>query len=180
MLGCGQLLDESIFGVPPLGCFNLHPSDLAKGEGVGGNPVDHLLAGGEEGEGGGEGGEGGRAPATTKWTLHHVTTELDNGPIVGQSDPVCVSISGKSSPGFEDKRLVLSKVHVSVPWIVKRLCDALVEQKNSNPGERVEKIDFHEERVAEVSMEVIPAGAEQGSLVGIGKQFTEKLNIWDL
>jgi folate-dependent phosphoribosylglycinamide formyltransferase PurN len=120
MCGFGQLVDGPILSAPPLGMYNLHPSDLRRGHGAGPAPFDDLAA---------------RGAQTTCWTLHEVIAELDAGGVVGCSPPVRVVDAAGQLP--ENPLVLFDKMTEALPFLVARALDALTLGRR-----RLEQVDF--------------------------------------
>ena len=66
----GQIIDEPIIKLPKYGIYNFHPADLANHLGTGPQPFQDLIN---------------RDASTSRFTIHQLTTQLDQGGVVGQS-----------------------------------------------------------------------------------------------
>lgn len=121
----GQVIDLPIIQLPPYGIYNLHPSDLAHHHGAGLAPYDDLVA---------------RNAATTVWTVHHVSEEVDAGHIVGHSPTINVRTGANVLP--DQAMLVYDKVLDPLGYMVYFLLDALAARYVNNAPGPIERIDF--------------------------------------
>jgi len=121
----GQILDSRVINLPPYGIYNFHPSDLSRHQGAGPAPYEDLAA---------------RHAGTTLWSVHHVTEEIDSGPLVGQSPPVNVLNTKGALPG--DPLVVYEKLAEALSplafFLIEELCRRF---ERNNPGP-IDHIDF--------------------------------------
>lgn len=123
----GQIIDSFIIDLPPYGIYNFHPSDLARSLGAGPRPYDDLKE---------------RNAATTVWTVHHVSDELDKGHIVGQSPPVRVLDQQDRLP--ENPFVVYEKLTEAINPLVVSLVNELCHRFEENLKGPVFKLDLNE------------------------------------
>lgn len=123
--GFGQAIDAPIIGQPPLGIYNVHPSDLRNNYGAGPQPWEDLLE---------------RQAHTTRVTLHHVSETIDDGGIVGQSPLINVRLADGRMPG--DVRQVGEKTLEPVFYMVTELIERLVANKEAGLTGPLNGIDF--------------------------------------
>ncbi len=121
----GQVIDARIIGLPPLGIYNFHPSDLASGLGAGPAPYDDLAA---------------RNAETGRWSVHHVTEEVDGGAVVGQSPPVNVRDEAGKLPA--SPQVVYEKLAEALGPLAFLLVEELCRRREEGRRERIERIDF--------------------------------------
>jgi len=91
----GQRIDVSVFTFSPYGMYNFHPSNLMAKEGQGPKPYSYALANGLN---------------YTRTTLHGVSHELDEGPIVALSPYVYLKTAAGTvadNPLLVDERMTL-------------------------------------------------------------------------
>lgn len=79
----GQMIPLEVFNQAPLGTYNFHPSDLARGKYPGGNPFGEMMEAGER---------------TTRMTCHHVDAGIDTGNVVGASQAINIVCSDDTYP----------------------------------------------------------------------------------
>jgi folate-dependent phosphoribosylglycinamide formyltransferase PurN len=127
ILSCvfGQVIDEAIIGLPPLGIYNFHPSDLGHGHGAGPAPYEDLAA---------------RGATRTCWTIHQLTPAVDGGPILGQSPPIEVGTADGRLP--DQPLLVYDKLMAPVGWLTLRLVNALAERRARGEMGAIERLDL--------------------------------------
>lgn len=123
--GFGQAIDGPIIEQPPLGIYNVHPSDLRNNYGAGPQPWEDLLQ---------------RKAHTTRVTLHHVSETIDDGTIVGQSPLINVRLANGEMP--EDVRQVGEKTLVPVFHMVTELIERLISRKEAGKIGPINEIDF--------------------------------------
>ena len=121
----GQVIDAPIIRLPPCGIYNFHPSDLAHHHGAGLAPYDDLVA---------------RGVATTVWSAHQVSEEIDTGPIVGQSPPINVRNAAGDLP--EEAMVVYNKLIDPLGYMVYFLVDVLAQGFLRGESQPLERFDF--------------------------------------
>ncbi len=119
----GQVIDRAIVESLPLGAYNLHPSDLSKGRGAGFAPHEDAFS---------------RRALTARWTIHHITEELDGGPVVGVSPPVFIRNRFGGLPAtpmhYYDRMIT------ALPSITRQLLDALIARHRNRIRGPLERI----------------------------------------
>lgn len=123
----GQVIDARIIELPPMGIYNFHPSDLASGVGAGPAPYDDLAA---------------RDAPTGKWTVHHVTEEVDGGAIVGQSPPVNVRDAAGRLPA--SPQVVYEKLAEALGPLAFLLVEELCRRREEGRTGRIDRLDLEE------------------------------------
>lgn len=110
VLSCvfGQVIGPRIIAMPAYGIYNFHPSDLAHGHGAGPAPDQDLEA---------------RGATETVWTIHHVSPEIDTGPVVAVSPPVRIADANGRLP--EDRHIFYDKLIEPVGVLAATLVDAV-------------------------------------------------------
>jgi len=132
----GQIIDEPIIICPQYGIYNFHPADLLAGYGAGPQPYQDLID---------------RSAKTSKLTVHQLTTQLDAGPILGQSPPVNVRFPDGS---ITDNILVIDdKMLQAGDMMAALLTKTLILHKERRMKGPVNKLEF-------------------------GKHFNEKIREW--
>lgn len=121
----GQMLDDLIIGYPAYGIYNIHPSDLAGGNGAGPRPYQDLID---------------RDAETSRVTIHQLTVDVEGGPILGQSPPVCVRNREDRVPG--DILVLNDRMASPIDRMAALLASELVWKKEGGWIAPVEKIDF--------------------------------------
>lgn len=122
----GQIIDEPIINYPDYGIYNFHPADLLAGHGAGPQPFQDLID---------------RDAKTSKFTIHQLTTELDAGPILGQSPPVNVRFADGS---LTDNILVIDdKMLQPVDVVAAVLTKTLILHKERGMKGALQKLDFN-------------------------------------
>jgi len=122
----GQIINSFIINLPPFGIYNFHPSDLANNQGAGPAPYEDLVI---------------RNAATTVWSLHHVSEEVDCGHVVGQSPPVNVLNSKGILPG--NPLVVYQKLAEALTPLTFFLAEELGRRFEMNKPGFVDHIDFN-------------------------------------
>lgn len=121
----GQIIDDFIINLPPMGIYNFHPSDLLSSHGAGPQPFQDLIN---------------RDAQTSKVTVHELTAELDGGHVVGQSSDVNVRFEDGS---ITDNILVIDdKMLKPIDHMATLLIQALVLQKEEGLKGKIHTIDF--------------------------------------
>jgi hypothetical protein len=123
--GFGQVLDRAIIEAAPLGAYNCHPTDLARGHGAGPAPWDDMVA---------------RGVHHTVWSVHQMTEAVDEGPVLGQTPPINVGDAAGLLP--EDRRAFFLKVVPPIGWMVLRLMDALARRKEEGLAGPITRLDL--------------------------------------
>lgn len=137
----GQFFNEKIINYPPMGIYNFHPADLANHYGAGPQPFVDMIE---------------RKANTAKLTIHHVTTDVDAGHIVGQSPPVNIKLQ---DDGFCNNVLALAhKMIQPEEKIGAVFISELIKQKEAGKTGKIDRIDFDKyftDKEKEVLMEPI-------------------------
>jgi len=121
----GQIINEPIINYPNLGIYNFHPADLLAGHGAGPQPYQDLID---------------RQANTSKVTIHQLTTDLDSGPILGQSPPVNVRFADGS---MTDNVLVLDdKMLQPIDVMGALLIKTLILHQEAGMKGAIHKLDF--------------------------------------
>ena len=121
----GQIIDAPIINFPSLGIYNFHPADLLAKYGAGPQPFQDLID---------------RDAKTSKVTIHHLTEDLDAGPIVGQSSPINVRFADGS---ITNDILVLDdRMLQPVDYLGTLLIETLVKKKEAGLQGSIKTIDF--------------------------------------
>jgi len=121
----GQIIDEPIINFPNYGIYNFHPADLLAGHGAGPQPFQDLID---------------RNALTSKLTIHQLTTQLDAGPILGQTPEVNVRFA---DGGMTDNILVLDdKMLQPVDVVAAVLTKTLILHKERGMKGQLHKLDF--------------------------------------
>lgn len=121
----GQIIDDPIINYPKYGIYNFHPADLLAGHGAGPQPFQDLIN---------------RNAETSKITIHQLTEQLDDGPILGQSPPLNVRFSDGS---MTDNILVLDdKMLQPVDVMSALLVKTLILHKERGMKGSIRKLDF--------------------------------------
>lgn len=121
----GQIIDAPIINYPKQGIYNFHPADLLAGYGAGPQPFQDLID---------------RQASTSKVTIHQLTTDLDSGPILGQSPPVNVRFADGS---LTDNILVLDdKMLQPVDVMGALLAKTLILHHEAGRKGEIKKLDF--------------------------------------
>jgi len=129
----GQIIDAPIINYPKQGIFNFHPADLLAGHGAGPQPFQDLID---------------RQATTSKVTIHQLTTDLDGGPILGQSPPINVRFA---DGGMTDNVLVLDdKMLQPIDVMGALLIKTLILHKEANRKGAIKKLDFTRHFVANI------------------------------
>ena len=123
--GFGQLIDEIITHYPPLGIYNIHPSDLLQGYGAGPQPWEDLIA---------------RKANTSRVTIHKVTEIIDSGSVVGRSPEINVLLQDGSH--CNDARMIGEKTFVPVEPMARELVLELAARKKAGKTGFIDQIDF--------------------------------------
>ncbi len=146
----GQIIDAPIINYPKQGIYNFHPADLLAGHGAGPQPFQDLID---------------RQATTSKVTIHQLTTDLDAGPILGQSPPVNVRFADGS---LTDNILVLDdKMLQPVDVMGALLMKTLILHHESGRKGAIKKLDFarhfHEE-IKDRLMQPVPSKTPSNQL----------------
>lgn len=121
----GQIIDVPIINYPSLGIYNFHPADLSAKYGAGPQPFQDLID---------------RGAKTSKVTIHHLTEDLDSGPIVGQSSPINVRFTDGS---ITNNILVLDdRMLQPIDYMGTLLIETLVKKKEAGLNEGIKTLDF--------------------------------------
>jgi len=121
----GQLIDEPIINYPEYGIYNFHPADLLAGHGAGPQPYQDLIN---------------RNAKTSKLTIHQLTIDLDEGPILGQSPDVNVRFPDGS---LTDNILIMDDKMMQAGDIAAGfLIKALMLHKERGMKGALKKLDF--------------------------------------
>ena len=122
----GQIIDEPIINYPDYGIYNYHPADLQAGHGAGPQPFHELID---------------RDAKSSKLTIHQLTTQLDAGPIVGQTPEVNVRFMDGT---MTDNILVLDdKMLQPVDVVAAVLTKTLILHKERGMKGVLHKLDFN-------------------------------------
>lgn len=120
----GQIIPTTVFNYPRFGMYNIHPSDLKNEVGVGANPLEDTIASGM---------------SHTCVSIHEVTEQVDYGPLVGQSPPICI-VNGNGEY-LDDILFMEEKVTGIIPYITEALVkNLLLMEAPWKPG--ILKIDL--------------------------------------
>jgi len=146
----GQLINSRIINIPPYGIYNFHPSDLKNNQGAGPAPYEDLVA---------------RNAETTVWSVHHISEEIDCGPVIGQSPPMNIrNMEGKIP---ENPYVVYQKFAEALPILTVLLAEELSRKfKRKEPGP-VEHFDFNiliPDEVKQLLMQPIVSDAPSDNL----------------
>ena len=121
----GQIIDSFAINYPSRGIYNFHPSDLANHHGSGPSPYQDLKD---------------RNADTGMWSVHKVIEELDAGPVVAQSPPVCVKDETGKLP--ENPLIVYDKLMEALsPFVYHFVLDLLRHFEENHSGQ-VDRIDL--------------------------------------
>ncbi len=121
----GQLIDEPIINYPEYGIYNFHPADLLAGHGAGPQPYQDLIN---------------RNAKTSKLTIHQLTIDLDEGPILGQSPDVNVRFPDGS---LTDNILIMDDKMMQAGDIAAALLvKTLILHKERGMKGALHKLDF--------------------------------------
>jgi folate-dependent phosphoribosylglycinamide formyltransferase PurN len=121
----GQIIDEPFINAPKYGIYNFHPADLAHHLGAGPQPFQDLIN---------------RDAATSLFTIHHLTADLDEGPVVGQSPLINVRFEDGT---ISNKLLVLEdKMTEPLDFMAILLTKELILNKEKQTNGGINKIDF--------------------------------------
>jgi len=121
----GQLVDPSIIQIPPYGIYNFHPSDLSLHQGAGPAPYDDLIA---------------RNAMTTVWSIHQVSTEIDNGAVVAKSPPISVRNMKGDIP--DNCLIVYDKLTQPLSHLSVCLADRLADRHAKRETGWLQQADF--------------------------------------
>lgn len=121
----GQIIDSFTIHQPAYGIYNFHPSDLAKKQGAGPAPYQDLAK---------------RNAKTARWSVHHVSEEIDCGPVVGLSPPVNVLDAKGKLPA--DPIVVYHKLSEVLSPLAYFLVKELVQKFELNQPAWIDHIDF--------------------------------------
>lgn len=121
----GQIIDAPVINFPSFGIYNFHPADLLAKYGAGPQPFQDLIN---------------RDAKTSKVTIHHLTEDLDAGPIVGQSSPINVRFTDRS---ITNDILVLDdRMLQPIDYMGTLLIETLVKKKEAGLHGSIKTIDF--------------------------------------
>ena len=134
----GQIIDAPMIEVPRFGTYNFHPSDLSLHQGAGPAPYDDLAA---------------RRAGTTRWSVHHVTEEVDAGPVVGHSPLVNVLNAKGALPG--DPLVVYEKLSEALGPLAFFLIEELCRRHETKRPGPIEEIDFENRFSGEVKSRLL-------------------------
>ncbi|MES2328679.1 MAG: formyltransferase family protein [Bacteroidota bacterium] len=109
----GQIIPESVFTYPPLGMYNIHPSDLKNEIGIGAKPLEDTIA---------------LKMSHTCVSVHKVTETVDYGWIVGQSPPIC--IVDENGEYLNDILFIEERVTSVFPYMTEALVRHILLMKN--------------------------------------------------
>jgi hypothetical protein len=121
----GQVINSDTIHLPPYGIYNFHPSDLSRHLGAGPAPYEDLAS---------------RNAETTVWSVHHVSEEIDQGHIVGQSPPV--NVKNKQGLLPVDPLIVYQKLGEALPLLVFYLVAELNRRFDMKMTGFIDHIDF--------------------------------------
>ena len=121
----GQIVNSRIIKMPQLGIYNFHPSDLTKNQGAGPAPYEDLVT---------------RNAATTVWSVHHVSEEIDCGHVVGQSPPINVRDTNGTLPG--NSLVVYQKLGEALSPLTFYMIDELCRKFEQKKTGYIDQIDF--------------------------------------
>ncbi len=125
MLCFGQKIDSVLFGLPVMGSYNFHPSDLRKKIGAGSQPFENIIRKGEK---------------TSPLVIHEVTNIIDRGPIVGVSPQINICLEDGAYPA---NILTLDDKITSVcGWMGVELIDTIIARNVAGDKGPVSEIDF--------------------------------------
>jgi len=116
----GQLVPPEVFRIPRYGTYNLHPSDLSRGEYPGPNPFQEMMDAGA---------------TITRVAMHHVDGQFDTGEVIGVSPEICVLTD---TPGV---RPTVERLHHQTSPAAGKMASALVKQLLSDRA-RVETLNL--------------------------------------
>ena len=146
----GQIIDEPIINYPQYGIYNFHPADLLAGHGAGPRPYQDLIN---------------RNAKTSKLTVHQLTTQLDAGPVLGQSPAVNVRFSDGS---LTNNILVLDDKMIQIADIMAALLiKTLILHKERGMKGPINKLDFDRhfnDKIRDWLMKPIPSKTHTESL----------------
>jgi len=129
----GQIIDEPIISFPKYGIYNFHPADLLAGHGAGPQPYQDLIN---------------RNAMTSKLTVHQLTVDLDEGPILGQSPDVNVRFPDGSLTNnillMDDKLIQAGDLAVAL------LIKTLILHKERGMKGALQKLDFSKHFTKEI------------------------------
>lgn len=123
----GQRLDLALLSAPPLGVYNMHPSDLAAGVGVGTSPQDAVIENGLE---------------SAAWTVHLMDEAFDHGKILGTSPPFNVRLPDGSY--FEDPMQYFDKGLDGLDYMLVGVLEALVGAHRHGRRTPLDAVDIHD------------------------------------
>ncbi|MCX5829151.1 MAG: formyltransferase family protein [Deltaproteobacteria bacterium] len=121
----GQIIDSFTIQIPSYGIYNFHPSDLTRHHGAGPAPYEDLAV---------------RNAATTVWSVHHVSEEIDGGHVIGQSPQVNVLNTRGILPS--DPLIVYNKLAEALSPLVYFLIGELCTRFEMNKIGSIEQLDF--------------------------------------
>ena len=121
----GQIIDEPIISLPKYGIYNYHPADLAHHHGAGPRPFQDLIE---------------RDALTSLFTIHQLTINLDEGPVLGQS-PI---INVRFKDGSISKKLLVIEDKMTEPMgtMAILLTRELILNKVNKTEKPIDKLDF--------------------------------------
>lgn len=151
----GQLIDTPIINYPKYGIYNFHPADLLLGFGAGPQPYQDLIN---------------RNAKTSKLTIHHLTEDLDQGPILGQSPEVNVgSADGSLSKNIlilDDQLMKVGDISAAI------LVKTLILHKEKGMKGKLQKLNFAKhfsQDVRDMLLKLITATEHSNTLPTISK-----------
>lgn len=126
----GQIVKEDVFAYPKLGIYNIHPSDIEKGIGLGPRPFEDSLNSGL---------------GRTRVTMHRLEEEVDGGSIVGQTGLININWGA----GIVPQRRVLildQKMTAEFPFMVAELIHTACWRLWNGLEGTVGQLDFEAEK----------------------------------
>ena len=112
----GQKISEAIFSFPKYASYNFHPSDLANGKYLGGNPFAEMIRAGEK---------------STRMTVHHVEEGLDTGHVVGFSPEISIEFEEPEAWSHGEKVVAL---HARTSRVVSSMAMILLSEIREKQG----------------------------------------------
>lgn len=122
----GQIIDAQIFRFPPMGSYNLHPSDLPNKIGAGSQPFLNTLQSGNK---------------TSPLVVHEVDEHIDAGPVIGVSPPINICLEDGSYP--EQILSVADKILSFGGWMGVELIQTIIRKKERGESGPVSAICFN-------------------------------------
>lgn len=121
----GQIIDKQIFTYPDYGMYNFHPSDLAANIGAGPQPFHNTIQNGRK---------------TSVMSVHQVTEQIDQGPVVGQSP--AINICRKDGEFPESILGLQEKIPSICGWMTIELVLEAIDRKEKGVHGPISTIDF--------------------------------------